>query len=518
MKLTLGILVMLFFGLPVGTPGAEFRCAAGQSAGAMELGWMSEGGQFVRSDPANAGMMARREMSSDILPGRQDRLMPIRKRAADPGEQVFLPDSLTLYTTDDTLRMSASYTPAGWNHDILVQIWWGNRWVNYSLDTWTYLDSNGNSIDLQQRWLNGHWVNATLDSSTYDEDGNMLVHLYKYWTGATWHDSIISYRTYDGNGNMLTNLGLYMEAGGWTNFDQSTYTYDGAGNALTYLLELWIDGQWKNSGYSTYTYDGNGNTLSKVDQYWQDGQWKNSWRIDYTYDGNGHMLTMKGRTWNGTWDNSSLTTCTYGAGGYQIGMLYQYWSGGVWTNHNRYTYTNDADGNVLTSLYELWSGTQWRNSEQSTYAYDDDGNLVTGDNMSWSNPSWIPADNSFPVNINGDTYHFTGYHIAISYIAVDITDIPGDMANVVDEYALSQNYPNPFNPSTVIRYSLISTGHITLKVYDLLGREVATLVDGMKQPGTHSVEWDASAVPGGVYFYRMQAGDFKSTKKLLLLK
>jgi hypothetical protein len=190
----------------------------------------------------------------------------------------------------------------------------------------------------------------------------------------------------------------------------------------------------------------------------------------------------------------------------------------VWTNHNRYTYTNDADGNVLTSLYELWSGGQWKNSEQSTYAYDVNGNLVTGNNMSWSNPSWIPSDNSFPVDINGDTYHFTGYHIAIAYIVMDISDVPGDVTTIADGYALSQNYPNPFNPSTAIRYSLSGTGPVTLKIYDLLGREVTTLVNGIEQPGTHSVEWDASSVSGGVYFYRMQAGDFTSAKKLLLLK
>jgi F5/8 type C domain/Secretion system C-terminal sorting domain len=86
------------------------------------------------------------------------------------------------------------------------------------------------------------------------------------------------------------------------------------------------------------------------------------------------------------------------------------------------------------------------------------------------------------------------------------------------EYVLNQNYPNPFNPSTVISYRLSITSRVSLKVYDVLGREVATLVDGHQAAGNHSVTFDARKLPSGVYLYRLQAGSFSATKKLLLLK
>jgi hypothetical protein len=83
---------------------------------------------------------------------------------------------------------------------------------------------------------------------------------------------------------------------------------------------------------------------------------------------------------------------------------------------------------------------------------------------------------------------------------------------------LLQNYPNPFNPSTNINYQLPVAKDIKLVVFDVLGKEVATLVDGVEEPGYKSVKWDASGVASGMYFYRLQAGEFVQTRKLLLLR
>ncbi|MHC1737490.1 MAG: peptidoglycan DD-metalloendopeptidase family protein [Ignavibacteriaceae bacterium] len=85
-------------------------------------------------------------------------------------------------------------------------------------------------------------------------------------------------------------------------------------------------------------------------------------------------------------------------------------------------------------------------------------------------------------------------------------------------YALEQNYPNPFNPTTIISYGLKVPGHVTIRLYDILGNEAATLVDGEKEAGRHLVEFDGTRLSSGVYFYVMTSGDFTNTKKLLLLK
>lgn len=92
--------------------------------------------------------------------------------------------------------------------------------------------------------------------------------------------------------------------------------------------------------------------------------------------------------------------------------------------------------------------------------------------------------------------------------------------NKVWSYELNQNYPNPFNPLTRIKYSIKDEGFVTLKVFDLLGREIATLVNEAKQPGEYEVEFDASKyeLSSGVYLYQLKSGSYTATKKFVCLR
>ncbi len=107
-----------------------------------------------------------------------------------------------------------------------------------------------------------------------------------------------------------------------------------------------------------------------------------------------------------------------------------------------------------------------------------------------------------------------------------MTGIGNDQSAVPLTYGLFQNYPNPFNPSTTISFQLSAVSVVTLKVYDVLGREIATLVNGQRQPGAYTVRWDASSYPSGVYYYRLRADEstsgstrsFIETRKMILMK
>ncbi len=94
----------------------------------------------------------------------------------------------------------------------------------------------------------------------------------------------------------------------------------------------------------------------------------------------------------------------------------------------------------------------------------------------------------------------------------------GDNDLTVNAYGLSQNYPNPFNPSTVISYSLAEAGMVSLKVFNILGQEVLTLVNTNQNVGQYQVKFDASQLSTGLYIYRIQSGNFVDSKKMMLLK
>ena len=129
---------------------------------------------------------------------------------------------------------------------------------------------------------------------------------------------------------------------------------------------------------------------------------------------------------------------------------------------------------------------------------------------------------------------FAGWGYGNSNIAAAVYNEGGIITNVQNDtdteslpndYILSQNYPNPFNPTTTIQYTIpvvalseVEVLHVTLKVYDILGREVATLVNKNQKPGSYNVEFDGYELTSGIYYYKLTAGNFNQTKKMLLIK
>jgi hypothetical protein len=145
-------------------------------------------------------------------------------------------------------------------------------------------------------------------------------------------------------------------------------------------------------------------------------------------------------------------------------------------------------------------------------------------------PTSITAPHSGSVRIAPNQYRFIcmgGYNgttnIPTTEIFADtlgcvLVGVPGNSNQLPNSFSLSQNYPNPFNPSTKINYALKTNGQVTLKIYNILGKEVATIVNEVKNAGIYSVDFNASNLASGVYFYTIKAGDFTDTKKMLLLK
>jgi hypothetical protein len=130
-----------------------------------------------------------------------------------------------------------------------------------------------------------------------------------------------------------------------------------------------------------------------------------------------------------------------------------------------------------------------------------------------SSPNWY----YFVSNDAGDSVYT---YLIRAYIGFDTSSAPSDTGLVPAQYELEQNYPNPFNAGTTIRFVLPQDSKVTLKVYDVLGREVATLVDGTLPASTtpYSIAFNASGLSSGVYFYELVADNFSATKKLVMVR
>jgi hypothetical protein len=137
---------------------------------------------------------------------------------------------------------------------------------------------------------------------------------------------------------------------------------------------------------------------------------------------------------------------------------------------------------------------------------DADAELTREGIMRWTN---VAIDNAYN-NVRSWAYSWIGRESTFTSVEDD--------NGVIGDYALHQNYPNPFNPTTTINYTMKTTGKVTIKVYNILGSEVATLVNGVQNAGVNTVNFTATDLATGIYFVRMNAGNFTSVKKIMLVK
>jgi methionine-rich copper-binding protein CopC len=117
----------------------------------------------------------------------------------------------------------------------------------------------------------------------------------------------------------------------------------------------------------------------------------------------------------------------------------------------------------------------------------------------------------------------SSFQVCFPHASEDVREIEGSSESKPSDFSLSQNYPNPFNPITNFQFSLSKSSHVKIEIFNIVGQKVKVLVDEDMKPGVYSADWNSTSdngntVSSGIYFYRMQAGDFADTKKMVLMK
>lgn len=204
-------------------------------------------------------------------------------------------------------------------------------------------------------------------------------------------------------------------------------------------------------------------------------------------------------------DNTAYGTAHWNSNGHQSkGSSYKLPTGKLSDDYHTFTIQWDSQRIIWyidESLYYLLPFNSTMNAFQAPFFII--LNLAVGGN--W--PGYPDNTTVFPQTMTVD-------YVRVYQMTTDIKDTD----NITTDFSLGQNYPNPFNPTTVIQYSIADAGNVTLKIFDLLGREVAQLINKYQDKGTYSVNWDASQIPAGAYIYTLSSGTNTISKKLMLLK
>jgi hypothetical protein len=234
----------------------------------------------------------------------------------------------------------------------------------------------------------------------------------------------------------------------------------------------------------------------------------------------GNCLTELWEIWsvnNTKWFNYFLDFYTYDSLGNYLTDLNQSWSNNAWEDMNRWTYSYDNANNKYTILCETKENNNWIVLQKQVYTYDNNRNTTRAESYVWRNESWIPVATYHKIyfNHNQEYLIFDAAVVTIDYSS--FTDVANESISGLS-FILKQNYPNPFNPSTTISYTLPSASNIKLIVYNTLGQTIKTLVSEYKTAGSYTMNFNASALPSGIYFYKLEAGQFSQIKKMIVIK
>jgi len=237
---------------------------------------------------------------------------------------------------------------------------------------------------------------------------------------------------------------------------------------------------WEPDLRDLYYYENNGSDKENIRQVWNntDSIWINDYRYLYEYDINNVLLSIIYQDWQ----SDSLN----------------------WKNVWREAYTYTPQNKIATMSKQTWTQeTGWNNYVLRTYFYDTNYNWVERITFLWEETYW-------------KNYY---RHIATWMQPVSVWET----SPYLETYYLYNNYPNPFNPSTKIKFQIPNTEFVSLKVYDVLGKEIATLVDEEKAAGKYEIQFNSHSgeirnLPSGIYFYTLKAGQYSETKKMILLK
>jgi hypothetical protein len=390
---------------------------------------------------------------------------------------------------------------------------------------------------VDERWDGSQWLNNRRHEYACDEAGRQTVYELQHWEASLWIGQRRWLFAYDAAGNMVEEIRLWNNEPplGWQTNERDTLLYGPSGNltemrnqilnplnqewdtatrhiyfynefdSLTEeIFQDWADTLWLDKQRHVHTFDPNGNRIESVEQCFsrRDARWENKFKSTFFHDALGRLTDRYYESWiDGAWSRADHAWMRnfYNSSGQieEVRVQHRDPTDSYWSNSYRNTRSYSALGDELERVYQQWDETHWRTAGRHTYAYEESGNLVRILYQEWSGTHWWHPSNRTT-------------HLWSTRVAVDM-DGPYEVQRV-------ENYPNPFSSVTTISYSLAQPAEAALSVFDLLGRQIRVLASGTQPAGTYEVTFDAAGLPSGVYLYRLEAGNFVETRRMVVVR
>ncbi len=390
-----------------------------------------------------------------------------------------------------------------------LQLWMNDNWMDYQ-KTIEILDTVAKTLEMEiQLSIQQNWIPTMKYQITFEALNSTSV---RFGTATTysWDESdwVLAGRSiyYYDNNNYLVEIRSEVNLGDTILlYEKSLFTNNSLGQPLEEVqLKLNMStSQFLNDYKYTYTYDNLNqlNLVNSIEASWNGNNWQDTAKTIYTRNSQLNVLTETNQYIIGGSEivNNWYAEFTYDASGeYMTTLLNKYWetSSNSWLNNSRATLTYTNTNEILSEFYESFQSGIFVNSARTSYSYNNSNQRTEELNENFVSGDWQKS-----------------YRIIYFYSP---TNIEGE--GRIEGFSLEQNFPNPFNPSTTISFTIDNADLISLRLFDILGREVAILLNEYKTAGKHSVVFDASKLSSGTYFYQLSNGKNVNTKKAILIK
>jgi len=429
------------------------------------------------------------------------------------------------WTTVSTFaqQCNLAFSPGGSN--LLAATAWGTYYSSNNGTSWTrlyfplnYLSVNPFGVYVKSLSINGNTLYAGTSSGLFKStnSGTNWTHIGpdQWFANAVYFDGTNLYvgvDTLKPDGSLAPGNGLYVTTNDGVNWTKAITTTT---NSLSFITKFGTVMFASGPGSPLYRSTDNGYNWSQVSNA-VSGLASSGTALFGIQGGNSVIRsTNNGLTWSNVMFNTSLSAI----GGTTGNIYVSSQSNGLQRS------TNNGISWLLTGFYM-----------PTSVILADNNNIVTGGSSNVGvhfssdyGVNWFPRNDGFGSNLPYNVYQFilsnnTLYAVTTPYIWKRpynevITGVTKLNNTLPVKYQLYQNYPNPFNPKTKIKFDLVKSSNVKLEIYDINGRHIKTLVNSMLQSGTYETEFDATALPSGIYFYKLITDGFEKTNKMMLIK